>query len=304
MDALAERVAGCDWYHTLELPGGIVTPGWFDCRAVVDRLPLPESLDGARVLEVGTWDGFWAFELERRGAAEVVAIDLDDPARWDWPPHLLAVDGTPHQQHLLKTFKAGGQGFAIAHEALGSRVQRRDVSVYELDPAVHGRFDFIFLGSLLLHLRDPVEALLRLHDVCAGTALIADAVEVIPSLLRPRTPTARLEGVDRPWWWQPNVAAFRQMLRSAGLEVLATVPLYVVPRGPGQPVGPLWHEWRRMLSAAGREELIVMARGVPHSAALVRPAETGGGALTALGCGPLTRPGTSLRSDIAGRSSR
>jgi len=271
MDALAQRVAGCDWYHTLELPDGIVTSGWFDCRPVVDRLPLPASLAGARVLEIGTWDGFWAFELERRGAAEVVAIDLDDPARWDWPPHLLNADGTPHQQHLLKAFKAGGRGFAIAHEALGSRVQRRDVSVYELDPDVHGRFDFVFLGSLLLHLRDPVQALRRVRGVCAGTALIADAVEVVTSLLRPRTPTARLEGLERPWWWQPNVAGFRQMLRSAGFEILATAPLYIVPRGPAQPVGELWREWRRLLSVGGLEDLIVIARGVPHSAALTRP---------------------------------
>ena len=55
------------WYHTLELPGGIVTPGWFDLRGVVDRLPWPD-VRGKRCLDVGTYDGFYAFELERRGA--------------------------------------------------------------------------------------------------------------------------------------------------------------------------------------------------------------------------------------------
>lgn len=33
--------------------------------------------EGMCALNVGTWDGFWAFEMERRGA-EVVALNLDD----------------------------------------------------------------------------------------------------------------------------------------------------------------------------------------------------------------------------------
>src|SRR5258708_262994 len=69
---LAERVARVKWYHTMELPGGIVTPGRYDTRAVPRRLPFPASLTGMRCLDVGTADGFWAFEMERRDAHEVV----------------------------------------------------------------------------------------------------------------------------------------------------------------------------------------------------------------------------------------
>ena len=74
---LAERIHGQRWYHTIDLGNGQVTPGWFDMRPYVKHYGLPERMDGMRVLDCGTWDGFWAFELERRGAAEVVAIDLD-----------------------------------------------------------------------------------------------------------------------------------------------------------------------------------------------------------------------------------
>src|SRR5205807_1718583 len=84
-DDLRRRVAELDWYHTIELAPGVETPGWFDLRDVIAEVPLPTSLAGARVLDVGTFDGFWAFEMERRGAAEVVAIDVLDPAGWDWP---------------------------------------------------------------------------------------------------------------------------------------------------------------------------------------------------------------------------
>src|SRR4051794_30291253 len=83
--ALAERVGSTAWYHTIDLGSGVVTPGFYDTVATVSRFPFPASLDGKRCLDVGTSDGFWAFEMERRGAASVVAIDLDDPADYDWP---------------------------------------------------------------------------------------------------------------------------------------------------------------------------------------------------------------------------
>ena len=44
-----------------------MTEGMFDLRPVVDRYGLPARMDGMRALDVGTWDGFWAFEMERRG---------------------------------------------------------------------------------------------------------------------------------------------------------------------------------------------------------------------------------------------
>src|SRR4051812_29410108 len=83
--ALLEQAKTRTWYHTLDFGDGVVTDGWFDLRADVHHYHLPEDMTGMRALEVGTWDGFWAFEMERRGA-EVVAIDLDDERKLDWPP--------------------------------------------------------------------------------------------------------------------------------------------------------------------------------------------------------------------------
>ena len=77
-DELHGQVADVQWYHSLELAPGVVTPGWFDLRPMAAKLPWP-TLTGLRCLDVGTFDGFWAFEMERRGAREVVAIDLLDP---------------------------------------------------------------------------------------------------------------------------------------------------------------------------------------------------------------------------------
>jgi tRNA (mo5U34)-methyltransferase len=267
---LAARAAEFDWYHSIELAPGVVTAGHFDTRPTAAKVPMPASLAGKRCLDVGTWDGFWAFEMERRGAASVTAIDIDDPRRWDWPPHARFGED-PGDLAYLETFKSGARAFSFARETLGSKVDRIDCSVYDLDPEVHGRFDFVFLGSLLLHLRDPVRALDRVRAVCAGEAVIADTVELLPSLLRPRTPTARLEGLDQSWWWQPNAAAVRRMVESAGFEIVERTGLYMLPTGPTHPRPPLHTAWRELFSARGRERIVIRLAGIPHIAVRARP---------------------------------
>src|SRR3954453_7595037 len=79
------RVGERSWYHTIEVLPGLVTEGWFDLRPFVADYHLPERMDGMRVLDVGTWDGFWAFEMERRGA-DVVALDVEHESEYDSPP--------------------------------------------------------------------------------------------------------------------------------------------------------------------------------------------------------------------------
>ena len=62
-------------YHRIELAPGVFTPGVNDSGKFLALLELPRDLSGKRVLDLGTRDGYFAFEAERRGAAEVVAID-------------------------------------------------------------------------------------------------------------------------------------------------------------------------------------------------------------------------------------
>src|SRR5260370_705542 len=79
-ESLRDQVAGREWYHTLELAPGVVTPGWFDLRPVADKLPWPD-LTGRPCLDVGTFDGFWAFAMARRGGLAHVAPAPADAAR-------------------------------------------------------------------------------------------------------------------------------------------------------------------------------------------------------------------------------
>lgn len=273
---LAGRAAEYGWYHCVDLGDGVVTRGAFDTRATLDKIPFPKSFEGKRCLDVGTWDGFFAFEMERRGAASVTAVDVEDPDRWDWPPEMRVSGQVNVEREVLAQQKSGSQSFWFAHETLGSKVERVDMSVYDLSPETLGTFDFVFLGSLLLHLRDPVRALASLRTVCAGEALISDTVEFLPSILRPRTPTARLEGIGRPWWWMPNVAALRQMVRSAGFEILGKSRMYVLPLGPAHPDPKVQQPLRKLFTPAGREAHVInRVRGLHHAAVRARPLQAG-----------------------------
>ena len=253
---LEHAVRGVPWYHTIELPGGVVTPGRWDARSLLSRVPLPASLAGQRCLDVGSWDGFWAFEMERRGADEVVALDISDPAAWDWP-------ASPQSGTMERWRHAGSDapGFAIARAALGSSVEHVQRSVYDVSPALIGSFDFIYIGSLLIHLRDPVRALNALRGVARGRLLSVDVLSLTLTALRPFRPAAELAGVDEPHWWTPNLAAHKRLLTSAGFRVL-------------QSGGPCF--LRRGIGAAGARSLHPRAQlhrwvGLPHAWALAKP---------------------------------
>jgi tRNA (mo5U34)-methyltransferase len=266
LDDLRARVAARDWYHTLELAPGVVTPGWFDLRYLPARIGFPADLHGLRCLDVGTFDGFWAFTMERRGAAEVVALDVPDPAHWDWP-----LDAPPEAIAELRARHEGGTGFPLAAEALASSVQRIERTIYALDPDVDGTFDFVYVGSLLLHLRDPVGALERVRAVCRGRLLVVDAIDLPLSLALPRSPRASLDGLGRPWWWRPNRAGLQRMVGAAGFTPTEPPRPVLMPPGAGHPKPSGRAALPLLRSRAGRELLFAGRVGGPHLAVHATP---------------------------------
>ena len=135
------------WFHTFALnrAEGIYTPG-----VAVDhryRLPfLPASFATLRVLDVGTFDGFYAFVAEARGAKRVLAVDSEQHVEWvraRWGPEL-----------------EGGEGFRDDRGAawLARRVPPSGgVRLDELGET----FDFVFCLGILHRVTDPL-GLLRI----------------------------------------------------------------------------------------------------------------------------------------------
>jgi len=257
------------WYHTLELPGAIVTPGWFDLRGCLDKLPWPD-VRGKRCLDVGTYDGFYAFELERRGAAEVIATDIPDHEDWDWPAAARAGGG----EVLASLAGPKGHGFEVARAALGSSVEKRMISAYHLTPEAVGTFDVVVCGSLMLHLRDPVRALESIRSVCRGSFLSIEEVSLPLSAALPRHPVADMRfDENRCQWWVANAAGYGRMVRIAGFELATTVRPFCVPFGAAHPVcrDPGGARSARGLATATFRRLLTGGFGVPHAALLARP---------------------------------
>jgi tRNA (mo5U34)-methyltransferase len=227
------------WYHTIEFPDGAVTEGVYDHRDLVPRYGLPDDLHGKRALDVGSGDGFWAFELERRGA-DVTSVDIVDFADTDYPP---AIRKMFEDQPVDLTFRKGIQ---IARRRLGSGVKLVDGSVYDLDPDRVGTFDFVHAGDLLLHLRDPALALQRLRSVTAGQALLADCFDpALDELGAGPGLTRHLGGWYDATWWTPAFSTLVQMVADAGFRELEVLTTYRLPRR-GTATGP----WRAVIKAS------------------------------------------------------
>jgi tRNA (mo5U34)-methyltransferase len=257
------------WYHTLDLPGRAPTPGWFDLRPISAGLPWPD-VAGKRCLDVATYDGFFAFELERRGAAEVVATDISDHHQWDWP--ISVREGAGDQ--LARMAGEKGSGFVAAHAALGSRVEKVEVNVYDLSPETVGHFDVVVLGSLLLHLRDPVRALEAIRSVTTGVFLSVEAVSLPLSLLFPHKPVAELATDDVACqWWTANAAGHRRLLEAGGFAILEARRPFAEPYGAGHPTVAVASRRRSARDRAFRAlcRATLGQVGVPHAALLAQP---------------------------------
>jgi len=137
------------WFHTFALNRAerIYAPGY--ARDHRYRVPaIPESFEGLSVLDIGTFDGFYAFLAEARGAKRVVAVDNEQYIEWvraRWGIEL-----------------AGGEGFRAIHRLLGSEVEYRQLDAFELD-SLNEQFDFAFCCGIL----HRVEAPRRLLEVFA-----------------------------------------------------------------------------------------------------------------------------------------
>ena len=207
---LLDRARERSWYHTLEFGPDLTTEGWFDLRPYVARYGLPEDMKGMRALEVGTWDGFWAFEMERRGA-EVIALDLDDERDLDWPPRRRPENPNPEPR---------GDGFRLAKEILGSSVERVNRSVYHATPEDLGTFDLVFCGSVLIHLRDQLLALERIANLTkpGGTFVSAEEYDRLAGLMPVPMSRYRTDRDSAVVFWQPSIRTWKRMFYSAGFD--------------------------------------------------------------------------------------
>ena len=260
------------WYHTIDVVPGATTKGWFDLRHALDLMPFPD-VRGKRCLDVGTWDGFYAYEMERRGASEVVALDIVDRAEIDYPP---AVRADPSFDPSFGDVQPRPAGFHLLHQILDSKVEWRGGNIYDLDPDDIGTFDVVIVGSLLVHLRDPVRALDAVRRVTSGAFLSVDYLHPpVNVLARGKRPLFELRGETSDFqWWLASDAGLRQLLSVGGFEIDEVSKYFLLRPGPGGPTRAVETKGVRGLVKRGTNRLLAgdaTAGGHLHRAYLTHP---------------------------------
>jgi tRNA (mo5U34)-methyltransferase len=186
------ELAQLGYYHSIELPDGRVIPGLQSLetqRARIARFPISDDLRGKRVLDIGAWDGWFSFEMERRGAT-VVAVDATKRTR-----------------------------FLEAKAMLDSKVEHVVADITHLTPRDIGYFDIVLFFGVLYHLKHPMLALERVCEL--STDLVC-----VESFVTDDQPTGTIpsmefyEGLELAGqfdnWVGPNVSCLMAMCRTAG----------------------------------------------------------------------------------------
>lgn len=223
-----------EWYHSIELAPGVVTPGRAPIEAwerELRNLRLPD-LHGKSVLDIGAYDGYFSFAAERLGASKVVSLDhyvwSADMAGYmrDWRESLrtgMPIPPPHESRHWHPDELPGRRPFDAARALLGSRAEPVVGDFMTMDVESLGRFDVVLFLGVLYHTEEPLEAMRRVARLTApgGVAVIeTEAVEVMG--LREMAfceffPGAELNN-DASNWWAPNGKALDGLCRAAGFR--------------------------------------------------------------------------------------
>ncbi len=205
------------WFHNLRIEGIETAPDHFlgdypRFKWEGFRHAVPDDLSGRTVLDIGCNAGFYALEMARRGAAEVVAIDSD--------PHYL-------------------RQARFAAENAGASITFRQMSVYDVG-TLGRRFDLVIFMGVLYHLRYPLLALDLLHEHVVGEHMLFQCMQrgsaevanieadydFDDDRLFREEGAPRLHFVEHRFagdptnWFVPNRAAVEAMLRAAGFGIV------------------------------------------------------------------------------------
>lgn len=232
---ILQEISTVEWYHTIDIGHGVATPGMFDHRPYLAHYKLPEDLSGKRAIDVATFDGFWAFEFEKRGATDVIAMDIDSFADLDLCP----MAKNKYTQDQLRQQKLGS-GFKMAHRLKSSKVNREICNVYDLGPERFGLFDLVFASDFLIHINNPIKALQNIRSVTKGEAIISETYDPeIDKLAPDRNLMQYYSGFHRCVWWMFGLGSLKQMIIDAGFSKVELISNFMLKsRGEQE---HLWH---------------------------------------------------------------
>lgn len=173
------------------------------------RSPRPELMahvpvNAKRILDCGCGGGEFGRALKRRGAAEVVGIEIVERA-WEFAKRVL-------------------------DQALLGSVEDMDL------PFEDGHFDCVVFGDVLEHLVCPADAIRKVARVLAPSGVVVASIpnvrfcQVVQMLAHGRWKYEDAGILDRTHLRFFTAVDMRELMEEAGLEVLKLQPLSMLPR--------------------------------------------------------------------------
>jgi tRNA (mo5U34)-methyltransferase len=231
----AEVIRTCpEWYHSIELAPGVVTPGraplevW---NGTLNALHLPD-LRGKSVLDIGAYDGFFSFAAEKLGAARIVALDdyvwCTDMVAYmeDWRQARKTGELIPsprNSSYWRPEELPGKRPFDAARDLLQSEVESVVGNFMSINPAELGRFDVVLFLGILYHMEEPLSAIRRAAAFLAPGGFLGIETEAMDIPGAPDAaffeffPKNELNN-DASNWSAPNMRALEGLLNAAGLR--------------------------------------------------------------------------------------
>jgi len=143
VEQLNDKISKIRWFQLIPLGTKVTTTGnylpHYD-KAIFDA--LPKDFTNKSVLDIGTCDGKWAFESEKRNAKRIVAVDA-----WQ------------------TSFDQNEKPFRICKEIFNSKAVLYTLDVLDVEK-LNEKFDVILFLGIFYHMMDPFLALQKLFDVC------------------------------------------------------------------------------------------------------------------------------------------
>jgi tRNA (mo5U34)-methyltransferase len=198
LDEIKAQASVIPWFHSIELTPGFTTSGTksvaqlsHEEEAILGRL----NLSDASLIEIGTWNGYFAFAAKRRGASRVIATD-----KFVWH----ATNGLARQ------------AFDLAHKCLGEGVEVLEIDPTEF-PGPLSPADVMLFSGVFYHLWDPLVVLQKISPLTKDVLIVETHMDgcqlTQPAMIHYVSDEL---GNDPTNWWGPNIACVWALLTEVG----------------------------------------------------------------------------------------
>ncbi len=183
---------------------------------------IPQSLEGKSVLDIASFDGFYAYQAVKRGAKYVVALDngmgeeiLNGPDQGVGSEHM----SYPNVEERQKAFDRQYEKYKI----LNSQIHLVPLDVEDMDKLVPD-FDIIFCFGLYYHIKDFYGLFEKFYNKCKEMVRIEGVVKGKAGDSIYMTSSGELHN-DPTSFWVPTIDGLCKTLTRIGFKKIDIIGL-------------------------------------------------------------------------------